>query len=925
MFKTCALLSLCAGVCLGQPQFVTGQAARLVIGQTSFTAQTSGASDTLLGAVGGLAFGADTLFVADSNVLGFTPSNSRVLLFQHVSEAMPSPTAQIPAYSGICPVCVGQANLVLGQPDFLGFNFHTTQAGMREATAVATDGRVVAVADTGNNRVLLWLSMPTSNGQPADVVLGQTTFNFVAPIVATASSFRGPEGVWIQNGKLFVADTGNNRILIWNSIPTTNNQPADVELGQSNFTSVSAVPATCAPPPAPAPFPPCALLPGTQGTMLDPDSVTSDGVRLFVADTGYNRVLIWNSIPTQNGKPSDVEIGQPNFVSTLANDVADLCPAVSPGVYPAECGRTLNEPSFVLSNGTQLFVADGNDRVLIFNQIPTQNAAEADVVLGQPDEFASVVTSVTSLFYPLLLQSGAAVDPTPTSLAWDGTNLYVADPSNRRVLVYTPAAPNVPNDGIRNAASLETFATDEVDVSGTIEAGDTITITINTTNYTYTILSTDTQNTIVTALVNLINAGAGDPNVYASVPPTLEQLLLTSRVPGPAGNGITVTATTSLNAMISVLSAGSNLTGGESAGTLAPGTLATIFGTNLAAPSSLLPTSNCTASPSSPLPIDLCGVEVYFDGIRSPLILVSPTQINTQIPWELSITNNINAYVRTVNPDGSVTVTNAVAIPLDTANPGIFAQPGPDPRVALAYHNSSYATATITLAGTIAAGDVGTITVAGRTYSYTVQSSDSLTSIRDAFIAIIDADPDRAVTALAGAAFTRILLQAKIEGPEGDGIPLFATSVSSTGGAGSLALDGNNTVLCCSSKTGAPITMDDPALPGEQFYIYGTGLGLVFDINGNLIGPLDGTPYPGPVLNNATVSVSSIADAKSADVISASLVVGTVGFYQIVLQLNPDIQPSNFAELTISQNIYTSNIVTIAVGNPTTPPICCCQ
>jgi uncharacterized protein (TIGR03437 family) len=920
MLKNCALLSLCAGVCLGQPQFVTGQAARLVIGQTSFTSQTSGASDTLLGAAGGLAFGADTLFVADSNVLGFTPSNSRVLLFQHVSEAMPSPTAQIPAYSGTCPVCVGQANVVLGQPDFLGFNFHTTQTGMREATAVATDGHVVAVADTGNNRVLLWLSMPTSNGQPADVVLGEPTFNYVAPIVATASSFRAPEGVWIQNGKLFVADTGNNRIMIWNSIPTTNNQPADVELGQSNFTSVGTVPPTCAPPPAPLPYPPCALLPGTQGTMLDPDSVTSDGVRLFVADTGYNRVLIWNSIPTQNGKPSDVEIGQPNFVSTLANDVADLCPAVSTGVYPAECGRTLNAPSFALSNGTQLFVADGNDRVLIFNQIPTQNAPEADIVLGQPDEFASVVTSVSSLFDPLLLQSGAAVDPSPTSLAWDGTNLYVADPSNRRVLVYTPATPNVPNDGIRNAASLETFATDEVDVSGTIEAGDTITITINSINYTYTILSTDMQATIVTALVNLINAGAGDPNVYASVPPTLAQLLLTARFPGPAGNAITVTATTSVNAMISVLTAGNNLTGGESAGTLAPGTLATIFGINLSASA-----TPCSASPSSPLPIDLCGVEVYFNGIRSPLILVSPTQINTQIPWELSVTNNISAYVRTVNSDGSITVTNAVAIPLDTANPGVFAQPGPDPRVALAYHNSSYATGTITLAGTIAAGDVGSITLAGRTYSYTVQSTDSLTSIRDAFVAIINADPDRVATASAGAAFTRILLQAKIEGPEGDGIPLTATTVSSTGAGGSLALDVNNTVLCCSSKTGAAITMDDPALPGEQFYIYGTGLGLVFDINGNLIGPLDGTPYPGPTLNNATVSVSSIADSKSADVISASLVVGTVGFYQIVLQLNPDIQPSNFAELTISQNIYTSNIVTIAVGNPTMPPTCCCQ
>lgn len=367
--------------------------------------------------------------------------------------------------------------------------------------------------------------------------------------------------------------------------------------------------------------------------MLDPVGVSSDGAHLFVADTGYNRVLIWNSIPTQNGKPADVEIGQPNFVSTLANDNTDLCPLASPGVYPAECGRTLNFPSFVLSDGTRLFVADGgNDRVLIFNRIPTQNAAEADIVLGQPDEFASQVTSVSSLFNPLLNQSGAAVNPTPTSLAWDGTNLYVTDPSNRRILVYTPAIPNVGNDGIRNSATLETFATDEIDVGGSIEAGDQITINIangsSSNNYTYTILSSDTTSSVLTSLVNLINAGSGDPYVYASVPPTLQQLLLTARVPGSAGDNVSVTISVSVNAMISALAATPNLTGGVLAGTLAPGTLATIFGYNLSA-------GTCSANTGTQLPIDLCGVEVYFDGIRSPLMLVSPNQINTQIPWKL--------------------------------------------------------------------------------------------------------------------------------------------------------------------------------------------------------------------------------------------------------------------------------------------------
>jgi hypothetical protein len=72
--------------------------------------------------------------------------------------------------------------------------------------------------------------------QPADIVLGQADFTHaVVTDPPTASSLRGPQGVWIQDGKLFVADSQDYRILIWNTIPTSNNQPADLVLGQSSF------------------------------------------------------------------------------------------------------------------------------------------------------------------------------------------------------------------------------------------------------------------------------------------------------------------------------------------------------------------------------------------------------------------------------------------------------------------------------------------------------------------------------------------------------------------------------------------------------------------------------------------------------------------------------------------------------------------
>src|SRR5690349_13077808 len=115
MFKTCILFSLCAGVGLAA-NFVTGQGARLVIGQSTFTGQIPGTSDTLLGAVGGVAYANGILFAADANRLGLTPVNNRVLEFP--TQNFPGPLDTIRPFIARCAVCVGKANVVLGQPDF---------------------------------------------------------------------------------------------------------------------------------------------------------------------------------------------------------------------------------------------------------------------------------------------------------------------------------------------------------------------------------------------------------------------------------------------------------------------------------------------------------------------------------------------------------------------------------------------------------------------------------------------------------------------------------------------------------------------------------------------------------------------------------------------------------------------------------------
>src|SRR5215471_4331942 len=182
--------------------FTTGQAARLVIGQSTFTSQDPNSSDVILGGVSGLAYAADTLFVADSNRVGATPSNHRVLLYRNLSSMLPRPTDSL-AYDSKCPACVGRATLVLGQPDFATTteNVAATANTLRLPTAVASDGVHLVVADTNHNRVLIWNRIPSVNNQPANVVVGQPDFASVSPSTnsPTAKSLRGPQGVWIQN------------------------------------------------------------------------------------------------------------------------------------------------------------------------------------------------------------------------------------------------------------------------------------------------------------------------------------------------------------------------------------------------------------------------------------------------------------------------------------------------------------------------------------------------------------------------------------------------------------------------------------------------------------------------------------------------------------------------------------------------------
>jgi uncharacterized protein (TIGR03437 family) len=944
-----------------QTTFLTGQAAREVFGQPTFTEEGSGnPSQYQLGAVDGVAYANNTLFVVDSNHLQIYPVNNRVLIYNNISSYIYKPTDEVPQGSR-CPVCianadVGNASLVLGQPNFQTTTDPTTppfasQSSFRNPTGIATDGNILVLSDTDNNRVLIWKTIPTANDQPADIVLGQPDFTTVQPIKLNNSQFRGPEGVWVQGTQLFVADTQNHRVMIWNNIPTANNQPADLVLGEPNFTT--APPATTSD------------LPPTASNLFSPVAVTSDGTHLFVTDLGHHRVLIWNSIPTQNGQAADVVVGQQSMTAelddggiptciasttpdadgypTYSGCVPTICPSTgmdSDGnpLYPLRCGVTMELPRFALSDGKRLFVADGgNDRVLVYNSIPTSNGAKADIYLGQPDEFTDQVTSNADEFRPdaNILESAPNTVSTPMGLAWDGTNLYVADPFDLRVVVYTPGSPNIPINGITNAYSIDTYAVGTVSLSGTITAGDTVAIMITTPGatatacpatglecYTYTVLSSDTLISITQKLANLIdgiNGGTPDPNVVATaniVAGTLFDINLTARVAGPKGNNIGYSATTAAasssgTATETATTAGSALTGGASAAELAPGSLVSIFGQNLS-------DTTAIASPSADgnYPTTFNGVEVYFDGIRSPITYVSPTQINAQLPYEVGncfagAGCGVSAVVRTVHSDGTATATNAIGVPVVFGNPGIWAQPGNDPRVAYAYHTDGNAIALVDFDGSTAAGNVATITIDANNYNYTIQETDTLQSVRDAIIALINANPNEQVTASPAGEFTRMILTAKVGGPAGNAIPITA-SVSTGATIVITVLD--NPQTCCANIAGAPITASNPAVPGEVITIYVTGIGVTTLEDHVTQAAITGQVYQGPALNIPQNNVDNAqVGGTTANVLFAGVQPGTLGIYRVDLQLLDTLPTNPFTQLWIAQNVFTSNIVTIPI------------
>lgn len=320
---------------LAEPPFVPFEAtdfqpALAVLGQTSFSGAASnggGRSAATLSNPTCALEGGGRLWIADT-------ANHRVLFHEGV------------------PAGLGAAALgVVGQVDMTGGLPGTTATNMNQPVSLAIAGGHLYVSDFGNNRVLIFPSLPFADGAAAGAALGQSDLDS-AVAGTNPSRLREPIGICTGGGHLLVADAGNHRVLIWQGLPTVSGQPADLVLGQATFSANTVNRGA----------------PANASSLSAPSGVWTDGTRVVVADRGNNRVLVWTSFPTTDGQAADLVLGQPNFTS----------------VDPSGGASGMRQPTDVTGNGVQLIVADGdNHRVLLWRTFPSLSAQAADVVLGQ--------------------------------------------------------------------------------------------------------------------------------------------------------------------------------------------------------------------------------------------------------------------------------------------------------------------------------------------------------------------------------------------------------------------------------------------------------------------------------------------------------------------------------------------------------------
>ena len=333
------------------------------------------------------------------------------------------------------PTRSGQApDLVLGQPNFTTNEPGTGRHQLNWPVSASTDGTRLAVTDTMNDRILIWNEFPTSNAEPADIVLqGGSSAN------PSKSTISWPWGVWTDGSRLVVSSTVSASLLIWNTFPTYDGQPADL------------------------------LLTGS-GDIGTPRQITSDGNSLIVGDHNATAggkdqagTFFWTSFPTIDDQPYDFfvvdPLGEKQTAPWLRGDFTadgrlvmmgdtlhiwdDLPQLASDRPVLSNLGQAnaggydfrWGDFSTVAVAGKRVYITTNGSTLVGYDSIPTSATQIPDFVMG-----------ATDLYVDGNVENFVMSNPVPVS---NGTSLFASSDFDGRMFVWknlpdeSGAAPDV--------------------------------------------------------------------------------------------------------------------------------------------------------------------------------------------------------------------------------------------------------------------------------------------------------------------------------------------------------------------------------------------------------------------------------------------------------------------------------------------------
>ena len=354
---------------------------------------------------GSLVFSKPSGLASDGTRLVMTDvSNNRVLIWNTAPSGSQAP------------------DIGLGQPNFTTNAPGTGRGQMNWPVSASTDGTRLAVTDTMNDRILVWTSFPTTNGEPADLVL-----EGVWSAEPSKSNIAWPWGVWTDGERLVVTSTKSASVLVWNNFPTVDNQPADL------------------------------LLTGS-GDLGTPRQVTSDGNSLIVGDHNARALggsepgtFIWTSFPTTDDQPYDLFLRDPLSDGAAAywlrGDFTDDGGLIVVGytlhVWDSVPQSATSRPDLSITGqgdfggyafqggdfgslvvvGNRVYITTMGNTLIAYDSIPTSTTQQPDFVIGGTDIYSRSRE-----------ENFILGNPVPAS---NGTNLFVTSDFDGKLYVWT--------------------------------------------------------------------------------------------------------------------------------------------------------------------------------------------------------------------------------------------------------------------------------------------------------------------------------------------------------------------------------------------------------------------------------------------------------------------------------------------------------